>query len=131
MYGGRTRLTTVAWIRVMVTGIAVGSAASAVCYFHQEGLTLLTAFFAGFSIVGVAGIIESLTAYIRIEETEIRFRGIFRKTSIPRNEIKSVTWHAGSGVALHLVDGTWVKVPDLGHDSQGLTNSIRTWLKES
>lgn len=130
-YTGRTEFRTVTWIRVMVTGIAIGSAAAAVYYFRQEGLTWLTIFYAGFSIVGVAGIIESLTAYVRLEETEIRFRGTLKQSTIPRKDIEKVTWEAGSGVSLRLIDRTWVKVPDLGHNSQGLTNSIRAWLKRS
>ncbi len=49
---------------------------------------------------------------------------------IPKSEITKVTWEAGCGVSLLLSDGKWVKVPDLGHNSQGLTNSIRSWLKD-
>lgn len=89
------------------------------------------AFFIGFSILGVAGTVESFFMYIRLDETEIRFRETFRNTAIPRSDIVRVTWEAGCGVSLLLSDGTWAKVPDLGHNSQGLTNSIRSWLKDA
>lgn len=130
MYGGRTNFRVVLWIRIMIMVVASGSIAAAAYYYHQEGLTWISAFFIGFSILGVAGIVESFSSYIRLEDTEIRFRETFGKTAIPKNDIMRVTWEAGCGVSLLLSDGTWVNVPDLGHNSQGLTNSIRSWLKD-
>jgi len=129
MYGGRTRFRTVLWIRIMIVVIASGSIAAAAYYYRQEGLSWISAFFTGFSILGVAGVVEALSSYIRLEDTELRFRETFGSTAIPRKDITRVTWEAGCGVSLLLSDGTWVKVPDLGHNSQGLTNSIRSWLK--
>ena len=115
----------------MILVIAFGSTAAAAYFYRQEGLTWISAFFIGFSIFCVAGVVETFFAYIVLEDTEIRFRETFRSTAIPKNEIKSVTWEAGCGVSLRLEDGTWVKVPDLGHNSQGLTNSIRSWLRDT
>ena len=131
MYGGRTDFRVVPWIRIMILLIASGSIAAAAYYYRQEGLTWISAFFIGFSILGVAGIVESFSGYIRLEDTEIRFRETFRITAIPKNDIMRVTWEAGCGVSLLLSDGTWVKIPDLGHNSQGLTNSIRSWLNNT
>lgn len=91
----------------------------------------MCASFIGFSILGIAGIVESFSMYIRLDETEIRFREIFGNTAIPRSDIVRVTWEAGCGVSLLLSDGSWAKVPDLGHNSQGLTNSIRAWLNDA
>lgn len=130
MYGGRTNFRVVPWIRITITVIASGSIAAAVYFYRQEGLTWISASFVGFSILGVAGIIESFCGYIRLEDTEIRFRETFAKTAIAKKDITRVTWEAGCGVSLLLSDGTWVKVPDLGHNSRGLTNSIRSWLKD-
>jgi len=130
MYCGRTNFHMVLWIRIVIWVIASGSIAAAAYYYRQEGLTWISAFFIGFSILGVAGIVESFTSYIRLEDTEIRFRETFGTTAIPKKDIMRVTWEAGCGVSLLLGDGRWVKVPDLGHNSQGLTNSIRSWLKE-
>ena len=131
MYGGRTRFHTAPWIRVALSIIAAGSLAAAVYFYSEEGLSWLTAFFAGFSVFCGAGIIESFTAYIALEDTEVRFRQTLRSTAIPRSAIRRVTWEGGSGVSLLLDDGTWVKLPDLGQNSQGLTNSIRAWLKDA
>ena len=130
MYRGRTNFRVVLWIRTMIMVIASGSIAAAAYFYYQEGLTWISAFFIAFSIFCVAGIVESFSSFIRLQDTEIRFRQIFGQTVIPKNQIAKVTWEAGCGVSLLLSDGTWVKVPDLGHNSQGLTNSIRSWLKD-
>jgi hypothetical protein len=131
MYGGRTLFRVVPWVRNSILVIASGSiVAAAFCYSH-EGLTWICAFFIGFSVLCVAGVVESFIMYIRLEETRISFRENFRKTEIPKGDIEKVTWEAGCGVSLLLSDGTWAKVPDLGQNSQGLTNSIRSWLKDA
>jgi hypothetical protein len=131
MYGGRTSFRVVPWVRVSIFVIASGSTAAAAYYYTQEGLTWVCAFFIGFSILGVAGVVESFSMYIVLEEEQIRFRETFRKTAIPKGDIVRVTWEAGCGVSLLLSDGTWAKLPDLGHNSQGLTNSIRSWLRDA
>ena len=131
MYGGRTRFRVVPWIRISITVITAGSIAAAAYFYQQEGLTWISAFFMGFSMFGAAGIVESFSMYILLGETEIRFRETFRKTAIPKSDIVKVTWEAGCGVSLLLSDGTWAKVPDLGQNSRGLTNSIRSWLRDT
>lgn len=130
MYGGRTSFRVVPWIRIMILVITSGSVVAATYLVRQEGLTWISAFFVGFSALGVAGIVESFSSYIRLDDSEIRFRQAFGKAAIPKQEIEKVTWEAGCGVSLLLSNGKWVKVPDLGHNSQGLTNSIRSWLKD-
>ncbi len=130
MYGGRNNFRVVPWIRISILIVALGSIAAAAYYFRQDGLTWISAFFIAFSVFCVAGVIESFSSYVRLEDTEIRFRESFGETTVPKKDIVRVTWEAGCGVSLLLCDGTWVKVPDLGHNSQGLTNSIRSWLKD-
>lgn len=131
MYGGRTSFHVVPWVRISILTIASGSIAAAAYFYSQEGLSWISAFFIGFSILGLAGVVESFSMYILLEERQIRFRETFRKTVIPKTDIVRVTWEAGCGVSLLLRDGTWAKVPDLGQNSQGLTNSIRSWLRDA
>ncbi len=131
MYGGRTSFRVVPWVRIMILVVASGFIIAAAYYYSQAGLTWMSAFFIGFSILGVAGVVESFSSYIQLDETEIRFRETFRTTAIPKTDIVKVTWEAGCGVSLMLSDGTWSRVPDLGHNSQGLTNSIRSWLRDA
>lgn len=129
MYGGRAHFRVVPWIRILIFLIATGSIAAAAYCFSKEGLTWLCAFFIGFSMLGVVGFVETFFMYIILEDSEIRFRESFRGTAIPKSDIEKVTWEAGCGVSLLRSDGTWAKVPDLGHNSRSLTNSIRAWLR--
>lgn len=131
MYGGRTVFRVVPWIRISIAMVALGSAAAAAYFHSEEGLTWIAAFFIGFSIFAVAGVVESFRTYIILSDTEIRFRETFRKSAISRKDIVKVTWEAGCGVSLLLADGTWTNLPDLGQNSQGLTNSIRAWLRDA
>ena len=129
MYGGRTSFRVVPWIRILIILIASGSIAAASYCYSKEGLTWLCAFYMGFSILGVAGIIESFSMCITLDDREIRYRASFGKTVIPKSDIVRVTWEAGSGVSLLLSDGAWARLPDLGQNSQGLASSIRSWLR--
>lgn len=51
--------------------------------------------------------------------------------SIPRTEIESVTWEKGCGASLIMREGRGVHLPNVGRDPQGLTNTIRAWLKKT
>jgi hypothetical protein len=44
-------------------------------------------------------------------------------------DISSVSWEKGGGVFLKLTAGGFAKLPELGYNSQGLTNTVRAWLK--
>lgn len=47
-----------------------------------------------------------------------------------RAQVVEARWEAGSPVSLKLVDGTWAKLPDLGHSSSTVAGAIRAWLNE-
>jgi hypothetical protein len=55
----------------------------------------------------------------------------FQSRIIPRAEIDSVTWAKGCGASLILRDGKGVSLPSVGRNAQGLTNTIRAWLKKT
>lgn len=131
MYKGRTRFSAAPWIRATIAAVAVGSSGVAVFLYSQDGVSWISGFFIAFSIICIAGVIESFSMFIALDDDQIRFRGSFRKTVIPKSDIESVTWEAGCGVSLRLKNGRWESVPDLGINSQGLVNSVRSWLKTS
>lgn len=97
-------------------------------YFLSDKDQWLSLFFVGFGVFGLAAFLESLTAYIRLEEETLHLRSRFTKICIPRCEIEKVTWEKGVGVSVKLLDGRWVQMPELFQNSLGLSNSIRAWL---
>jgi len=34
-------------------------------------------------------------------------------------------------VTVKSTDGKWIKLPDLGHNAEGVTNAIRAWIKRT
>jgi len=65
---------------------------------------------------------------MQLGEEELDYRMNFKRVRIKKAEIQKVTWEAGCGVSVQLTNGSWHKLPGLGQNSQGVTNSIRAWL---
>ena len=78
--------------------------------------------------IGGACAVHHLFSKIVLFPDHIEFRGLFRKRSIPKEAIESVTWGAGCGVALRTKEKKWVHLPDVDR-AQGVCNSVRAWLK--
>ncbi len=129
MYGGRTsfrpRPTRILWTVVVSIVFAVVTYIS----YRTEGTNWVTLVLSGMFVFSLAGIVETLTDYMTLEDDEIRFRSTFRTVRIPKQDIEKVEWAAGCGVSVLRKSGKWTEVPDLGHGSQGIANSIRAWLR--
>ena len=74
---------------------------------------------------------NTLFASVQLLEDSLVITSGLRKRRYARSELESVTWEAGSGVSIRTTTGSWLKLPELGHNSQGLCNSIRAWLKRT
>lgn len=84
-----------------------------------------------FAVVGALWLADAFTRRIVLWSDGIRIVSLsdFQSRTISRAEIDSVTWEKGCGASLKLRDGQWVRLPNVGRDPQGLTNTIRTWLR--
>jgi hypothetical protein len=82
----------------------------------------------GFSLLAF---LELASTRLTIEGETLSFVKTFRTRVFHREDIDSVTWAKGCGVSIKLADGRWVQLPDLGPSPQGLTNTIRAWLKRT
>ncbi len=83
-----------------------------------------------FALFGALWLADAFTTRIVLGSDSIYFVSIsdFQSRTIPRVEIESVTWAKGGGTSIRLRDGKWVRLPSVGRDPQGLTNTIRAWL---
>lgn len=86
---------------------------------------------AAFSAFLVLAAVELKVQRVTVDPDKLTYVRYFRRRVIPRPEIDSVTWAKGSGVSLKLVDGRWVRLPEVGPSSQGLVNGVRAWLKRT
>ena len=110
--------------------VVLGVSSFAVGYYLQnDAEAWLSYFFFAFGVVGLAALFESLTSYIRLEDDALCLRSRFTTSRVLRSKIRKVTWEKGSGVTLEFLDGSWVRLPEMFQNSQGLCNSIRAWLR--
>ena len=86
-----------------------------------------------FAVLGAFWLADVFLTRIVLGSDSLRVVSIsdFQSRTIPRAEIASVTWASGCGAALTLRDGKGVRLPSVGRNAQGLTNTIRTWLKRT
>jgi hypothetical protein len=120
-----------AWLVGLVATAAAVFLAGAVSSYVSTGWTWTSVAFVGLSVVGIVGLVELGFSRMVLSDAELEVRTLWQHRRYPASQVASVTWEAGCGVALRLSDGTWAKVPDLGYNSQGLTNTIRAWLKRA
>ena len=128
-YKGRLEFRTAPWVAIVVTLGELLFLLGAWSSYHDRGFGRSTLLFIGLAVFGVLGIVEVLTARIVLAEEALYVAKLWTRRSYPRNSIRRVTYEKGAPVALELSDGGWAKLPDLGHNSQSITNSIRAWLK--
>ena len=101
--------------------------AVAILVYWQDGVTWISLFFVAFSVLGILAFVETATSYIVIDHSELRMRRTFRRYTVGREEIESVSREKGCPTLLIMRDGRKVEIPDLG--LSGVDNSIRAWLR--
>jgi hypothetical protein len=86
-----------------------------------------------YALSGVLWLADIFTRRIVLSPDSIRIVSLsdFQFRAIPRSEIEDVTWAKGCGASLILREGKGVRLPNVGRDPQGLTNTIRAWLKKT
>ena len=99
--------------------------------YMRSGWSFTTIGFAVMTLVAAVGFLELGTTRIILQDDRIDMGPIWKRRQFGRDEIKRVTWEKGAGVVLELNRGGWAKLPELGFNSQGLTNTIRAWLNRS
>ena len=82
-------------------------------------------------VLGALGLADLLLTRIALGSDNLRIVSGFRSRTILRGDIDSVTWAAGCGASLILRGGKGVGLPSVGRNAQGLTNTIRAWLKRT
>src|SRR5690606_33180722 len=71
------------------------------------------------------------TARVDLYPERIVIVSNLRKSAFPRGSFVRASWAKGVSVTLERSDGSFLKLPDVVGNSQGLTNSLRAWIKRS
>lgn len=130
-YSGRRVFRTTPWLLGAVIVAELLFLAGAWGSYRSRGLSTMTLLAGGLATFGLLGIVEVFTARIILADDALHVARFWMRRSYPRDAIRRVTYQKGSPVALELSDGQWAKLPDLGHSTQSVTNSIRAWLRTS
>ena len=98
-------------------------------YLRAPGWSVLA--FGGLCLVGALGVLDAARRRIVLGRTDLRILSMWSQRVYARDTIDSVTWEGGVGVSLKLTSGSWVRLPELGRNSQSVANTIRAWLKQT
>lgn len=124
----RTCIRTAAWVYALLAlGLTLSTAGALATGDGESGWLPW-----GLGVLAVSvlvGILDAATTRIRLHGDAIEWTSGFRKTSVPRDSIQGVSWESGSGATVTLSDGRRFRLPETGHDAQGVANSVRGWLK--
>jgi hypothetical protein len=117
------------WVLVAALAAAALFVAGLLFTYSQHGWTWLSIGFAGMTLIGVGGVIEVATSRVVLHDDALECGPIWSRRRYPVAGIASVSWEKGGGVFLRLEAGGFAQLPELGYNSQGLTNTVRAWLK--
>jgi hypothetical protein len=122
-------LRTRPWLAIVVVVANALFLAGAASSYRETQWSPAFIGFALLSVVGVLGILELAVSRIVLRDNILETRDLFSRRQYQASTIRSVKWEGGSGVSVELVQGGWAKLPELGYNSQSLTNTLRAWLK--
>jgi hypothetical protein len=98
---------------------------------YLRGPSLPSLAFGVLCAVGALGLLDVLRRRVVLSRSELRIVSLWSQRVYPRETIVSVTGESGVGAAFRLTSGNWVKLPELGRNSQSVANTIRAWLKQT
>jgi len=118
-------------MKVLALFAALMLAGAAAYLLMKHGLAPTTLLSGALSVLAALGFAQTLLAYIHLQDDALVISSGLTKRRYDRASLESVTWEAGSGVSIKKVDGSWIKLPEMGYNSQSLSNSIRAWLRRT
>ena len=113
---------------------AIGSAVGAYAAYDIIRVNGVTPFFLAAIIICLlmlGGLADALTTKVSVSENELVVRSNFKVRRFSRSEFSSVTWSKGCPVALEFRDGSWLNLPSVAASAQGVTNTLKAWLKRA
>jgi hypothetical protein len=124
-------LGTAPWVYVAVGAADLLFTLGAVGLYLHQGLGVGFVVFVLLATLAGLGLAEAAISRIVLGAHALEVQSLRSRGRYPASEIRSVNWEGGSGVSLQLATGRWVKLPELGRNSQSVANAVRAWLKRS
>jgi hypothetical protein len=118
------------WVAVASVLAAAAFTAGAYWSYTTRGLSWLTYVYLGLVLLGVAGLLDSLTQRIELHAQHLVVVRNLSRREYPRSLFVKAQWAKGIPVSLQSVAGEWVRLPGVGGSGQGLVNTLRAWLRQ-
>lgn len=116
------------WLSFLL--LFVGVAALTVSYIYKNEIEIwVVIFFFIFGVMNLVACLISIISFLKLGMTSLSYRENFKVIEINKESIEKVKWEKGCGVSILLKDGTWMQLPTMTVNTQGLANSINAWLK--
>ena len=123
------RFTTPIWARALVLIGVLISCAGTFALGRTQGTSLASVGLGVLAILMLGGLIDALLARVELHPDRLVIFSNFRKREFSRTRFTRVTWAKGAPVALELVEGGWLKLPDFVPGGPGTLSTFRSWLQ--
>lgn len=113
----------------VVTGVSFLLFGAMALILHEtHGWAPITVAACGLWLLGLAGVVDSLTARVELRDESIVIVRNLRRREYPRRLFVKASWAKGAPVALQTDAGRWIRLPTVTLSSQGMRNKLRAWI---
>jgi len=81
------------------------------------------------AVLALAGFVDTLTARVVIFPERLVIVSNFIRREFARSDFVKASWAKGCPISLQRTDGSWLNLPPVGSSAQGMTNSLRAWIR--
>lgn len=124
------RFATPAWLRALCAFGAIAFPVATYSIYSAEGLSWPALGGVVATVLAAAGAVDAFTAKVELfPERMVVVANLVRREYL-RSEFVGVTWAKGVPVMLTFRSGAHLRLPDVGANAQGVSNSVRAWLRK-
>jgi hypothetical protein len=117
------------WVLILAASSFVSLLAMSILSYRSTGPSWVTMGLLGLLLFAFAGFVDSLTQRIELHDGRMVVVRNLCKSEFLRSEFVKAQWSKGVAVSLQRANGGWLVLPSVGSNSQGLANTLRTWLR--
>ena len=124
------RFSSPVWVRLLCVFGAIAFPVAAYFIYAEQGWSWLSLAILSITTFAIAGAIDALTSKVEVFPERLVVVANLRRREHIRSEFVSVSWAKGVPVVLQSKSGENLRLPAVGSSAQGLTNTLRAWIKK-
>ena len=130
MEAPKHRFSSPTWMRVLCGFGAITFPIAAYFIYAEEGWTWLSLTILAIAPFTLAGAIDAFTTRVEVFPEHLVVVANLRRREHSRSEFVNVSGAKGVPVVLQFRSGENLRLPAVGSSWQGLTNTLRAWIKK-